>query len=111
MFQSAAFHRFGLLCRVQFDCQEQIDADETVIILEIPQAPQVVDSFSSLEKFVAPMCNKVLLEQIVATVRPQEIQVVQVVEVIQEQIIEPIDVLALAGTCAAPSDKCSFWFQ
>ena len=111
MFQSTAFHRFGLLRRVQFDCQEQIDADETVIILEIPQAPQVVDSFPSLEKFVAPMCNQVLLEQIVATVRPQEIQVVQVVERIQEQIIEPIDVLAPAVTCAAPSNKCSSWFQ
>ena len=82
---------------------------EQVIVQEISQAPQVVDSFPPLEEFVAPMCNQVLQEQIVATVRThvlfQDIQVVQFVERIQEQIVEPIDVLAPVVTCAAPSQQ------
>ena len=56
---------------------------EQVIVQEIPQAPQVVDSFPPQQEFVAPMCNQVLQEQIVATVQPhvrfQEISEVQVV--------------------------------
>ena len=93
--------------------QEQIVAGETtqntfenpavheqVIVQEIPQAPQVVDSFPPSQEFVAPMCNQVLQEQIVASVRPhvlQEIHVVQIVERIQEQIVEPIDVMIYAA--------------
>ena len=49
------------------------------------------------------------MQQIVATVRPhvlcQEIQVVQIVERIQEQIVEPIDVLAPAVTYASPNQQ------
>ena len=80
--------------------QEQIVAGETtqntfenpavqeqVIVQEIPQAPQVVDSFPRLQEFVAPTCNQVLQEQIVATVRPhvrfQDFPEIQVVERIQ----------------------------
>ena len=59
-----------------------------VIVQEIPQAPQIVDSTPLLE-FVAA--------QIIATVQPQvifqEIPQVQVVERIQEPIVEPIEVL------------------
>ena len=50
-------------------------------------APQAVGSLLPLQEFVAPMCNQVLQEQIVATVQPrvcfQEISEVQVVERIQ----------------------------
>ena len=66
-FHSTAFHRFGLLRRAQFDCQEQIIAEETtqntfenpavheqVIVHEIHQAARVVDSFPPIEEFVAP---------------------------------------------------------
>ena len=119
MFQSTAFHRFGLLRRAQFDYQEKIVAEETTqntfenpavyqqaIILEIPQASQVVDSFPSLEKFVAPMCNQVLQEQIVAgestqnivenpavqeQVIVQENSEIQVMERIQEHIVDSVN--------------------
>ena len=79
---------------------------EQVIVREVPQAPQVVDSYSPFEEFDAPMCNQVLQEQIVATVQPhvllQEVPEVLIVQRIQEQIVEPIDVLAPAVTYAAP---------
>ena len=68
---------------------------EQVFVHGIPQVPQFVDSFPPLKEFVAPMCNQVLQEQIVATVQPhvrfQEIPEIQVVERIQEQIVEPIE--------------------
>ena len=83
--------------RVQQRTVEQIvrvpapQIQEQVIVQEIPQ---VVDSFPPLQEFVAPMCNQVLLEQFVATERPhvlvQDIQVLQILERIQEQIVEPI---------------------
>ena len=61
------------------------------------EAPQVVDSFPLSDDFAAPMYNQVHQEQIVATVQLdvifQEIPVVHVVERIQEQIVEPIEVL------------------
>ena len=61
------------------------------------EAPQVVDSFSLLEDVAAREYNQVHQEQIVPTVQPhvtfQEIPEVQVVEQIQEQIVEPIEVL------------------
>ena len=57
---------------------------EHVIVHGIPQVPQVVDSFPHLQEFVAPMCNQVLQEQIVATVQPhvrfQKIPEIQVAE-------------------------------
>ena len=68
---------------------------EQVIAQEIPQ---VVDSFPPLAEFVAPMCNQVPQEQIVATIQPhvrfREIPKVQFVERIQEQIVETIKMVS-----------------
>ena len=64
--------------------QEQPAVPDLVTCVE---ASQVVGSLLPLREFVAPMCNQVLQEQIVATVQPhdrfQEIPEVQVLERIQ----------------------------
>ena len=61
------------------------------------EAPLVVDSFPLLEDLAAHIYNQVHQEQIVATVQPQaivqEIPQLPVVERIQQQIVEPIEVL------------------
>ena len=61
------------------------------------EVPQVAVSFPLSDDFAAPMYNQVHQEQIVATVQPhaivQKIPEVPVVERIQEQIVEPIEVL------------------
>ena len=87
--------------RVQQHTVEQIvqvpvhQRQEQVIVQEVPQA---VDSFPPLTEFVAPMCNHILHEQIVATIQPharfQERSEVQVVERIPEQIVETIKVVS-----------------
>ena len=61
------------------------------------EAPQVVSSFPLLEDVAAHKYNQVHQQQIVATVQPhaifQEISEVQVVERMQQQIVEPVEVL------------------
>ena len=74
---------------------------EQVMFQEIPQAPQVVDSFPLLEDVALCENNQVHQEQIVATVQPhvllQGIPVVQVAERTQELIVETIDVNSQAS--------------
>ena len=59
--------------RVQQRTVEQIVRVPVLQIQEqvtVQEIPQVVDSFPPFAEFVAPMCNKVLQEQIVATIQP-----------------------------------------
>ena len=90
----------------------QVSTEERIQEQIVASAPQVVGSLPPFEEFDAPVYNPIHHEHIVSWEttpntfeNPAVQEHVQIVERIQEQIVEPTDVLAPAVTCAAPSQQ------